>query len=172
MEKFIDDIVNYSRNSRTELKLEWINICQMINDLQQSYAYFENANKIAFDNCIQANEVVYSDQYRLQVILNNIISNAFKYSDMSKSNPFIKISCLNHCGHQIIIEDNGKGIENEYLPKIFDMFYRASTGSNGSGLGLYIAMESARNINCRLEVESEYGNGTLFKINIPEYVSA
>ena len=174
MEKFIQDVVNYSRNSRTDVKFEWIDICQLINDLHQSFIYYENADKIAFENHVQPGQMVHSDPYRLRVILNNIISNAFRYSDLSKDKPFIAISFQTDPKgqQQIIVEDNGIGIEQKHLPKLFSMFYRASTVSNGSGLGLYIAMESARKINCGLEVHSEYRKGTVFTLIFPRQIAA
>lgn len=169
MDKFIQDVVNYSRNSRAEVKLEMIDVWKLINDIHQTFMYFENADKIVFENCIEPNRNVYSDIYRLRVILNNLISNAFRYSDLSKDKPYIKITfhTIPNGQHQIMIEDNGIGIEKEHIPKLFNMFYRSSTVSNGSGLGLFIAIESARKINGSLEVKSEYGKGTIFTLNIP-----
>jgi signal transduction histidine kinase len=169
MSSFIQDIVDYSRNSRVDLKLEWINLHELINDIHHSFLYFENAGSIKFENNVHPKQLVYSDQYRLRVILNNIISNAFKYADLSKNESFIKISCQKTTGeHQVIIEDNGRGIAKEHLPKVFDMFFRASSVSKGSGLGLYIAMESARKINCSLEVQSVHGQGTIFTLSLPQ----
>ena len=53
------------------------------------------------------------------------------------------------------------------MPRIFDMFYRASEQSSGSGLGLYIALESAQKMNYKIEAESEPEKGSIFKIIIP-----
>ena len=69
--------------------------------------------------------------------------------------------------HEIMVEDNGVGIEPAHLPKIFDMFYRASLLSKGSGLGLYIAWESAQKMNYKIDVQSSFGFGSVFTLKIP-----
>ncbi|MEM6525317.1 MAG: sensor histidine kinase [Bacteroidota bacterium] len=68
---------------------------------------------------------------------------------------------------ELRIEDNGIGIDKMHLHSIFDMFYRASQESYGSGLGLYIAVEAAEKLKYKIEVESEINHGTCFKIKIP-----
>ena len=68
------------------------------------------------------------------------------------------------------IEDNGEGIRPELKHKIFDMFFRGSHRSDGSGLGLYIAREAAKKIDATLEVTSTYGQGSVFTIALPTSV--
>jgi signal transduction histidine kinase len=68
----------------------------------------------------------------------------------------------------IHVEDNGEGIKAELIKKIFDMFYRASEKAKGSGLGLYIALESAKKIGGTIRLKTEYGTGSCFTIEIPE----
>jgi signal transduction histidine kinase len=65
------------------------------------------------------------------------------------------------------VEDNGLGIDSDQLPKIFDMFYRASVNSTGSGLGLYIARETIKKLNGKITAESTPGVGTRFILEIP-----
>ncbi len=67
----------------------------------------------------------------------------------------------------IVIEDNGIGIDKESQSRIFDMFYRVSHESVGSGLGLYIVKEAVNKLNGDMKVESEIGAGTTFLIKIP-----
>jgi signal transduction histidine kinase len=110
-----------------------------------------------------------SDRTRLKIILNNIISNAFKYSRAQINNSFINISFEAITKHIIIkIRDNGVGIEPDRIKKIFEMFYRASEEQSGSGLGLYIAFESAEKLNGRIEVSSAVNQGSTFTITIPK----
>ena len=66
----------------------------------------------------------------------------------------------------ISIEDNGKGISEKSLPKIFEMFYRASQDTEGTGLGLYIVKEALAKIKGSIEVKSELGKGSLFTIHL------
>jgi signal transduction histidine kinase len=65
------------------------------------------------------------------------------------------------------VEDNGEGIGKEHLDKIYDMFFRATTNSHGSGLGLYIVKETLAKLNGNIQVESELGKWTKFTVKIP-----
>ena len=70
-------------------------------------------------------------------------------------------------GAHITIADNGIGIKEAYLEKIFEMFYRATQKSNGSGIGLYIVKEAVDKLNGTITVESTFGEGTTFKLMFP-----
>ncbi len=167
METFMRDVVDYSRNSRQDVKLEEIDLFVMVNDIVKSLSFFDGAHAIVFEVNIKNDQLITSDEYRLGVILNNLISNSIKYANF-KSDPFVKISYSENGNRNCItIEDNGIGIAEAHLPKIFDMFYRASTVSKGSGLGLYIAVESAQKLNYKINVSSKLNEGTTFIIEIP-----
>ncbi|MEM1137899.1 MAG: HAMP domain-containing sensor histidine kinase, partial [Bacteroidota bacterium] len=64
-------------------------------------------------------------------------------------------------------EDNGKGIAEEYIDNIFDMFFKATTYSRGSGLGLYIVKESVNILKGEISVSSRQNDGSTFSIKIP-----
>jgi signal transduction histidine kinase len=167
MERFIRDIEHYSRNSRIELNVEPIDLNILIDDIIKSLSHFDNALKVSLENEIPTGSIINADSYRLRVILNNLIVNAIKYADLSKEKPFVKIQLTNEDRyHYIKIEDNGIGIEEEHQSKVFDMFYRASTISKGSGLGLYIVKESADKMKYQISVQSERGKGSLFMLTM------
>ncbi|MFZ6008876.1 MAG: sensor histidine kinase, partial [Bacteroidota bacterium] len=67
----------------------------------------------------------------------------------------------------IIFKDNGIGISEQLCPKIFDMFFRATERSEGAGLGLYIVRETVEKLHGSISVESTLGEGTTFKVKIP-----
>ena len=66
-----------------------------------------------------------------------------------------------------MVEDNGQGIRPESQAKIFDMFYRASSLSEGTGLGLFIVRESLARLDGQITVKSEFGSGSIFTITLP-----
>jgi len=104
----------------------------------------------------------------VKTVITNIFSNAIKYQDLQKQNPFIKIAT--HVDHEfcdIRIEDNGIGIDPEYKEKIFDLFFRATDQSQGTGLGLFIVKDTIDRLKGSIEVRSKKGEGTTFQIRIP-----
>jgi two-component system, sensor histidine kinase len=109
-----------------------------------------------------------NDKTRLKIILNNILANAIKYQKKIPGHrPRIKISSKHHRNRIVIdIEDNGEGIHPEIQSKIFNMFFRGNHSSKGSGLGLYIAREAAEKLNGNISVQSEYGKGTVFSLEL------
>jgi signal transduction histidine kinase len=66
-----------------------------------------------------------------------------------------------------VVKDNGIGIKEEHLGKIFEMFYRTSDKSSGSGLGLYIVNETIKKLGGKVEVNSQVNLGTTFTLTIP-----
>src|SRR6185436_8651433 len=79
-----------------------------------------------------------TDAIRLRTILRNLLSNAFKYHNPEAAMPSISLSIRvdpTHCAIQL--RDNGIGIEHQFKNRIYEMFFRATDRSNGTGLGLY-----------------------------------
>jgi signal transduction histidine kinase len=113
----------------------------------------------------------YTDKFRLNIILKNLIANAFRYSDFEKEDPTIEISIkssISHC--MILIRDNGLGIAEEHQDNVFGMFYRANTISKGSGLGLYLVKECMHKIAGEVYLRSELGEFTEFTLNIENMI--
>lgn len=103
----------------------------------------------------------------MQIILGNIISNAYKYYNPGVKGELTIGVRLNPMVAEIIIRDNGIGIESEHLKKIFDMFYRATEKSQGSGLGMYIVKQAIDKLKGSIHVKSTFGTGTTIKVVIP-----
>lgn len=167
LDDFIRDIIEYSRNARTERKLESFSLNPMINEVIENLKYMEGADRITFSVCSNVEEV-HTDKSRLKVVLSNIISNAIKYHNLRQDNPNVEIvSNQLESTVCIRIKDNGIGIPEEAREKIFDMFYRASDRAGGSGLGLYIVKEIVEKLEGSITVNSVFGEGTTFEVRIP-----
>ena len=167
MESYISDVVNYSRNQRTEVKRETIDFEHLLNDIGAQFNLLES-EKYDFSVEVEKDLDFKSDEFRLKVALNNLITNAVRYAKPLETNSKIALRVFRQNGHlQIDVEDNGRGIPIQHQSEIFKMFYRADTDSSGSGLGLYIVKESLAKIGGDISLESEPGEGTTFHIRIP-----
>jgi signal transduction histidine kinase len=166
---FIREIIDYSRNARSDVMSEEVSLDKIVDEVIDSLKYNTNADKITFRKKIPAGISLTLDRIRLTVVLNNLIGNAIKYHDLSKADPFIEIG-FNPDKFAIYVQDNGIGIHREHQEKIFDMFYRGSDRSTGSGLGLFISKEAVAKLNGILEVKSIQGEGSTFFVYLPSNV--
>ena len=170
LDSYINDIIDLSRNSRTEISYKKIDFEKIVDDLFDSLAYFEQAKHIKIIKNIKQESVFVSDLNRIEIIFNNLFSNAIKYHNILQDVPFIKIEIYQNYIEAIIkVSDNGIGIENHHIENLFNMFYRASANSKGSGLGLYIVKDAVTKLKGKIELTSVFGKGTSFSINIPNY---
>ncbi len=171
LDKFIQDIVEYTRNRKQDINYEKINLKELVNGCVEKLDFMDNGGSIDKKICVDQKVDFFSDVKRIDIIFSNLISNAIKYLDNSKSNPFVKISCDCSNGQaNIQVKDNGIGISEAHLPSIFNMFYRASSGSKGSGIGLYIVKEIVEKLSGTISIDSTLGEGTTFDIVIPNNV--
>ncbi len=168
LDDFIKDIIEYSRNKHVDVKLETINFTNLLESSLESLWYLENTNKINIEININDKVRFVSDSKRISIVLNNFISNAIKYHDIEKKAPSIWLDVTTTKKEAIItIKDNGLGIEEKEIDKIFNMFYRVSSKIMGSGIGLFIVKEVLAKLNGVLSVESKLGEGSMFTIKIP-----
>lgn len=168
LDTHIQQIIHLSKNIKTESQLQPIDFRSMLKDIFEELSFFEQANDVRRIIRIGGVAQFYSDPYRLQTILSNLISNSFKYYRISDERPTIEIDInVSAKSTTIIIKDNGIGIPQEKLVNIFDMFYRASNQSKGSGLGLYIVKEMVEKLNGTISVKSKVDMYTQFMIELP-----
>jgi signal transduction histidine kinase len=164
----LKEILDYSRNARSELNIEQVDLEKLIDDCFERLMYIEDSEKINKTVLVQGNYPFYNDPYRLSVVFNNLISNAIKYKDGTKNFNIIDIRVtVTEANVQVVFRDNGIGISPEFIPKIFNMFFRATERSEGAGLGLYIVKETIEKLNGSIKVDAEVGEGTNFYVHLP-----
>jgi PAS domain S-box-containing protein len=168
LDETIHEINNYSRNARLGLNVSEVDLPKLLQDLTEQYTSAEATAKVKIENAAEATYPLYSDAERLRVVLNNLLSNANRYYDEKKPNPYVLIKA-NITREEAVIEvvDNGIGIEPQVQDKVFNMFFRASERSTGSGLGLYIVKETVEKLKGKITVSSELGKGTTFYVRLP-----
>ena len=171
LDDFIEDILNYSKNSRVELEKEEIDFYKVVSEIQENHKFMEGLKEMDFRVKVDSKVKFISDKGRINVILSNILSNAIKYQNQKKETSFVDISITcNKTSAIIVVEDNGIGVSVNDKDKIFDMFYRGTTVSTGSGLGLYIVKETLERLEGKIDVESELGKGTRLIVEIPNQI--
>ncbi|HTN45496.1 MAG TPA: hybrid sensor histidine kinase/response regulator [Flavipsychrobacter sp.] len=114
-------------------------------------------------------DVFRSDRTMLQLIINNLLSNALKYQRREEPNKFVSISVkAGKDGAIIEVKDNGIGIAEKYFQSIFQMFFRANSDEAGSGFGLYNVKDAINKLNGDINIASDVGSGTTFTVSIPQ----
>lgn len=168
LDDFIREIIDYSRNERLEVSKKPVNLYQLVEEAALNLKQLEGAERIDILNEIPADMIFPTDSMRLKIIVNNLLNNAIKYHDHNKDKPFIRISAgPAGVGTNFSVCDNGMGIPAEHHDKVFNMFYRASDRSKGSGLGLYIVKQSLGQLGGTVTLKSQLGEGSTFTVLLP-----
>lgn len=168
LEDFLRDLIEYSRNSQSDVKVEPVDIRTLADEVVAKFAFVPGADKIKFEKEIHIAYPVETDKLRLTTILTNLVANSIKYHREYLKDPWIRISA--HYTNEklsISVSDNGQGIERDVLPKIFNMFYKGTNKSKGAGLGLYIVKETVEKLKGGISVLSEVNRGTAITIILP-----
>ncbi len=169
LDRFTKSMLNYGKSQRAELEIEQVNFAETFNHCFLELQYHPNYEKLHKKVQIQHPEIpFFTDIFRLKIILSNLISNAVKYQNMYHVHSFLKINVeiSNDFAH-IILQDNGIGIAEKHLPRVFDMFFRATDKGEGSGLGMYIVKQTLKKLGGNIKITSEINKGTSITIDIP-----
>lgn len=174
LDGFILDILDYSRNSRLEVHKEQIDFEGKLQKIITNLTFIDaGETPVSFAIEVQGDTPFFSDTDRLGSILHNVISNSILYRNPDIANPYVAIEVALDAQKAVIaIKDNGLGIAKEYQRKVFEMFFRLSNKSVGSGLGLYIVAETVQKLSGHITLESEPGVGTVVTITVPNLASA
>ncbi len=168
LDRFIQNIIHYSSNARTEVFEEAIQFQSIIEEIISQNKEEIEKKDIHFNFAIKQISEFAGDKNRIHVILKNLITNAIKFSHFTKPEKYIDIAIEITTKHvNISIKDNGEGISSAYQDKIFNMFYKATTSSTGAGLGLYIVRETINKLEGDIKVTSKLGEGSTFEVMIP-----
>lgn len=164
----ITDLLDTSKiqSGHIELHKEPFSIDSTVTETVDNLSLAAPNHKITFDG--QSNATIMGDELQISQVVNNLISNAIKYSPgsdkvdvyISRVGNFVKVS----------VRDYGMGISAQDKPKIFERFFRARDIQKkfpGLGIGLYISHEIIANHNGTLWVESEVGEGSTFSFTLP-----
>ena len=172
LNRLVDQLLDLSKIEAGEMRLRTIptDIISFLKELVNSFAPLAEKKNITFRfKPAEEHLIVYLDKDKVEKIINNILSNAFKFTS---ENGEILIRVSKHTKFvEIYISDTGIGISKERLTKIFDRFYQVD-GSHtkeqeGTGIGLALTKELVELQKGEIQVESQEGKGTIFIIRLP-----
>lgn len=171
LNELIDDVLTLSFiEQNLEINFERINLVKVLEDTifkLQNIAKLKNINLELITN--EKNIFIQSNKYSLTMIFINIIDNSIKYSDEGQN---IKIEIISNKEKVIVtVTDQGKGIAEDDLPRIFERFYRVDKSrtkkEKGTGLGLAIVKHLTKSIGAEIDLQSKLGEGTKFSVILP-----
>ena len=152
------------------LNIEQTNLKELFDTIKDNFNIFLEEKNIEIIENIDTNIIINIDKKWMIEAIENILKNCIEYSE---NNSTIKIKCnQNPLYTEISIEDHGKGIFKEDLPKIFDKFYKGkNSSSNSFGIGLSLAKSIIEGHNGEIAVKSDENRGTKFIIKLYNYIS-
>lgn len=168
----INDILDLSKieAGHVEVRPEDLPLQRLTHDLNQLFQPVANARKLAFEiHADGAPAVIRTDRQRLEQILKNLLSNAFKFTE--KGGVRLDIRLVGPDRLAFAVKDTGIGVSPEQQESIFEAFRQAdgtiSRKYGGTGLGLSISRELARLLGGAITLESQAGEGSTFTVTIP-----
>ena len=170
MHRLIDDILELSaiEAGNVKLKPEVVTLWPLVEDVIGSLSAAAAARRISVVNLVKQDTVVFADPHRLVQMLTNLIDNAIKFN---REGGMVSIKHDGDTRDQIQVEDNGEGIPSHHLDRLFERFYRVDRARSrelgGTGLGLAIVKHLARAHDGEVTVDSRFGEGTQFTIELP-----
>lgn len=171
LQHLLDDLANLYDQSvgDLELNIQPVDMNQWLPGVLRSWQSAAQEKMIHWEEKIESQlPLVQMDPDRMAQVVGNLLSNAVKYT---KSGGEVKITAGVQDGNfHIVVQDTGSGIKPEEINKVFQPFYRGEQGrriKQGMGLGLTIANDLARVHGGSLDVESQFGVGSIFTLTLP-----
>jgi len=154
-----------------KLKLRYGNLSDFLRQFDSVFGKTAIERQLSFQVLTPDKDVyLYFDSDKLTKIMNNLLSNAFKFTPNGGS---ITVELKPETDMAtILVSDNGKGIEAQDIPFIFDRFYQSADTKQGSGIGLHMVNEYIRLHKGDIQVNSNVGAGTVFTVQLPLHIAS
>ncbi len=173
MHRLIDDILELSaiEAGNVKVKPESVRLRPLVEDVVGSLSAAATARAITVRNLVAQDAEVFADPHRLMQMLTNLIDNAIKFN---REGGTVSITQESGARDRIRVEDTGEGIPSHHIDRLFERFYRVDRARSrelgGTGLGLAIVKHLARAHSGEVIVESRFGEGTQFTIELPRSI--
>ena len=171
LDVMIDRVLTWRASSKDVLPLNMVTqpVAQAVNDAAERFNAMVTPDELEFSCSIDSRRPVSHDMVALNAVVLNLLTNAYKYTGKDKR---IRLGVRDEDDHVVIyVEDNGTGLTDAEMKRVFQPFYRAgehdSGNTSGVGLGLAIAHHLVNRHHGVLAVASEKGTGSTFSIRLP-----
>ncbi|CAN5899195.1 hypothetical protein BH11BAC7_BH11BAC7_24760 [soil metagenome] len=164
------DLIKIMQIKERQTEVVFIDFNKMADAIIQSIKYSTGQDIVDFKVWVEPNIVFHSDEKLIDTILYNLVANAVNYRQQhDKAASFVHIQIRNSGDSVLItVTDNGIGIRKEIQDKIFNLFFRGTEDSKGTGLGLYILKNAVNKLNGRVVIDSEIHKGSTFTVYLPD----
>lgn len=166
----ISDILLFCRIDQDILPAEWVSLDDMVKRVQQTLETTLNEKNAAL--IWSELPMLYAVPSQLYQLLLNFVNNGFKFNESEK--PVVQISAIDKSTFwQVVVQDNGIGIDKQYHKKIFQMFERLNDRKkfSGTGIGLAICVKIADRHGGNVSIDSDLGKGSKFIIQWPKHAA-
>jgi PAS domain S-box-containing protein len=168
LDALLNDILALTAAKSKSEDKQVVDIALMVDDALLKLDHMEGFERLKIQKTINFEGTLSVKQSRLNMILENLISNAIKYQDVSKESSYMTISAYNEDSHFVLeVKDNGLGIPKNQQDKLFSMFKRFHPRiAFGSGLGLYLMKKSADVLEGKVSYQG-HEHGSIFRLSVP-----
>ncbi|CAN5899226.1 hypothetical protein BH11BAC7_BH11BAC7_24770 [soil metagenome] len=170
LDNILLDFIKIMQIKERTTEIQLINFYKLSDNIVQSIKYSTGRDIVDFKVWVEPNLIFHGDEKLIDTILYNLVANAVNYRKQNgEEDPFVYIQ-IRSFGEGIMMKvmDNGIGIRKDVQSKIFNLFFRGTEDSKGTGLGLYILKNALDKLKGRVILESELNKGSTFSVYLPD----
>lgn len=165
---FVEEALHNGLHSVLRPVAAAVNFKSLLDEVHDAVRYNTAGFFVSIKTSVVQQEDFISDGFELKTILLNLVANALKYADRDKADPFVHVSIrANGREAELVVADNGIGMDEISIKKIYDYRFKISGSSSGWGIGLYLVRMALEKLGGSIEVQSELCRGTTFTCKIP-----
>ena len=170
MHKLLAKLTQVHEVIHSDIEMEMIDLPVLISDVRNSISFLDKNIDTKYSFELESTLQIKTDAFLFSIILTNLMENAviFKKTTTNSTHQILIKTSQDDENYYLQIRDTGLGISDEHVAKVFNMFFRGSDQSKGSGLGLYLARLAIDKLNGVITVESKLGQYSSFLMTLPK----
>ena len=169
LEEKLLGLLELGLSKREDIKFEAIPVREKIDEILNEFESFPGRNEVLFHTTATEGLTIETEEKLFHSVMQNLIENSIKYRKSHTDDAVTKISVRKYKdGIKIKVKDNGLGMDRDLQKRVFDMFYRGHSHTEGSGLGMFIVKTHVEKLGGEIGVKSSPQLGTEFWVYLPE----